>query len=372
MKIQQSFTLIFVLLMAVISRAGTLIDNVSIESSGIAALASSKSTSTKTDTVLEKAYTVSWRLPMSGTVTVVIVDLQGNIMMTFRDKEELSAGSHTVTWNGKDAAGHQCPDGLYFPVIRIKTKTRGVETYNPTAEPWGEEIVPDSISYDASAQVIRYTLSTGVLCRLRVGEKDGGPLYKTVANWKYRAPGTYEEPWDGMDMSGIIKATETDKFKISLDAFSLPSGTILLTDTSLKLMPQESLAKYKKMTVYPPRGKRVAFYPTLTNGLLPDLAISSDFSKAVSDKQGRAQLSGKAVLSLDVTQGILLENSGETFESLFYVDGILLQEDKLKMFPSQIMVDTKKLANGAHVVTINLRTSGDRAASTSRKIFVNN
>ena len=353
--------------------AGTLIDSVELVGSSAPAAALSRIKATDEATADQTiSHTINWHLKRAGRVTMLICDLQGHIVKTFIDKEEKPAADYSFSWDGRDDDGAVCQTGLYFPVIRVNSVDRGVDTYNPTALPWGEEIIPENVEYDTAKKVITYTLRQSAFLRIRVGEGDGGPLYKTVSDWKLQPPGSYEVPWDGMDISGIIKAAETEKFRIAIDAFSLPQNTILITDSSLKQTSKETVAKYKQFPVYPPHGTRIAFYPTLPNGLLPDLLMTTGFSQTTRKKGGRYKVSGQIPISLNISHGIVSEDSGETIEALLYVDGLMVKEDKIVKLPSRIMIDTTKLSNGDHVVTVNLRTSGDRAASSSMNIFVNN
>lgn len=50
-------------------------------------------------------------------VTLVVVDASGRQVKNLVDGR-LDAGSHQVTWNGRDEAGHDAPNGIYFAVLR--------------------------------------------------------------------------------------------------------------------------------------------------------------------------------------------------------------------------------------------------------------
>jgi flagellar hook assembly protein FlgD len=41
----------------------------------------------------------------------------------------MSAGPHAVQWDGRDAAGHRVPNGIYF--IRLRTGDTGREVVRP-------------------------------------------------------------------------------------------------------------------------------------------------------------------------------------------------------------------------------------------------
>jgi flagellar hook assembly protein FlgD len=48
-----------------------------------------------------------------GPVRVVVYDVRGRLVTTLLD-QSLSAGSHTVQWEGRDAAGRTVASGAYF------------------------------------------------------------------------------------------------------------------------------------------------------------------------------------------------------------------------------------------------------------------
>ena len=57
--------------------------------------------------------TLTFRLDRPAAVRLVIYDVLGRAVRTLLD-ETRNAGEHTLTWDGKDAAGFNVPDGVYF------------------------------------------------------------------------------------------------------------------------------------------------------------------------------------------------------------------------------------------------------------------
>ena len=54
--------------------------------------------------------------------TLSVYDIRGALVVTLVDRI-MSAGEHTVTWNGRDAAGNQAGTGVYFCVLRAGKTT---------------------------------------------------------------------------------------------------------------------------------------------------------------------------------------------------------------------------------------------------------
>ena len=57
--------------------------------------------------------TIPFQLTSQEHVTLRIYDARGQLVLTLRD-EDTPAGSHSVTWNGRDANGAQVATGVYF------------------------------------------------------------------------------------------------------------------------------------------------------------------------------------------------------------------------------------------------------------------
>jgi hypothetical protein len=68
----------------------------------------------------DPATTVRFELARAGYVRLVIYDVSGRVVRTLAEGS-LEAGSHAVTWDGRDEKGRKAPSGLYF--YRLVTGT---------------------------------------------------------------------------------------------------------------------------------------------------------------------------------------------------------------------------------------------------------
>jgi|GEM_PF-1553258 len=59
---------------------------------------------------------VAFSLPKAGHTKVVVIDLAGRVVATVLDRE-LSAGRHTVEWNGRDRVGMTVSSGTYLMLV---------------------------------------------------------------------------------------------------------------------------------------------------------------------------------------------------------------------------------------------------------------
>jgi len=358
------------LLLSTQSLAGSLIKTVRLVGSSNETGVAMRSAAGKE--AASKEHTLSWHLTYPGRVSVYICDLQGNIVRSFRNGEQTGTGDFAITWDGTDDSGALCAAGLYFPVIRILTRDMGVETYNPTALPWGEEILPDDINYDSSGNLVTYTLSRAALVRIRAGEKDGGPLYTTITDWVLRPAGSHAEPWDGLDATGHFQVTDREKFNIAFDAFSVPENSIMLNGPASATPAPKTAEPSRTFPVFPPNGGKLAYFLSLPHGLLPDLGITAVPTSFVRKNKGIYHVKGKVPIRVSLSRGALAHNPEEGIELYLYVDGRMIHEGPAESLPADVNMDTRKFSNGKHLVTLNLRTSDDRAASFSMEVSINN
>ncbi len=64
-------------------------------------------------------------LPLAGQVRLTVLDLAGRRLATLADGIE-TAGEHSVSWSGRDAAGRRAPAGVYFARLEVGKVERGV------------------------------------------------------------------------------------------------------------------------------------------------------------------------------------------------------------------------------------------------------
>ncbi len=207
------------------------------------------------------------------------------------------------------------------------------------------------------------------LVSLRRRPAGGGPLYRTVTDWALRSAGPHAEPWDGLDATGRVKVTDRDKFNIAFDGFTVPENSVMLRHDPVVSQKAPSTPA-KTFPAFPPSGKKLAYFTALPHGLEPDLAIAAAFVSGAKKKNNIYQLRGKVPIRLSLTRGALGRNPKEGIELYLYVDGRMIHEGPAQSLPATVLLDTGKFTAGRHLVTLNLRTSDDRAASYSMNVLL--
>jgi hypothetical protein len=65
---------------------------------------------------------IQFGLPQSGAVAIDVFDVTGRHVVNLIDRD-MSAGTHDVVWNGRNAAGIPMPAGVYFYRVRLGDET---------------------------------------------------------------------------------------------------------------------------------------------------------------------------------------------------------------------------------------------------------
>jgi|GEM_PF-2650538 len=73
---------------------------------------------------LSTSTAISYHLPRVCRTDLSIYNIQGQLVRTLV-KEEMDAGTHTITWDGTDSGGTSVPSGPYFLRLRAHTVERG-------------------------------------------------------------------------------------------------------------------------------------------------------------------------------------------------------------------------------------------------------
>jgi len=325
----------------------------------------------KIDVFKNETAQVSWHQSEKGTLDVFVCNLDGIVVRTFYNREDLKKGSHVVSWDGRDTMGRLCPNGIYLPIIKIRTKRWGSELYNPTNSSWGEDRTIRDLDYDFESQTISYKLVKPMLCKMRVGLKEGGPCYKTIFDWQPHEAGYHEKNWDGRDLNGIVGVWKKDKFQIVLDAFSVPKEAILLEGSDNASHRFKGVKK--RFPLHPPRGKKIMVHALHKREFCHDIPIKVDLIPTRGSIEGIALISGTAEFKvMAANKNDLKHMIRERFELYQFMDGKFVYEGPQKTLPHTIKLNTTKFANGHHIFTVNLRTSEDHVGTNSMKVYIKN
>jgi hypothetical protein len=315
--------------------------------------------------------TISFHLDEACTVNLFICNVKGDIIRNIVTNEAMTPGEHTETWDGIDDNIYPADNGLYFPILQCKSKRKGRFTYNPSAESWGEEITPEDFNYNTSNEELTFETSQTAFARLRVGLKDGGPVYKTLAPWQLWLPGKHSVQWNGKDRQDFKSVLGKENLSYSFDAFSLPTNSITVFNPE----PAKSIyqPQYKQFPIQPPKGGRLSYFSLEADSQGEEPELMVDLTKSKKDWRGRTVLKGDVLYNITFAD---LDKKASTLkagsELIIYVDDTYVIENPIDSLPATIGFDSRKFSNGKHEVTINLLTTDDRAGISIHNVMIKN
>ncbi len=312
---------------------------------------------------------ISFNVKEAGKLDLFICDLDGNLVRTLMDKSGVTPGGVQASWDGKDDDGNICSEGIYIPIIKLHSIRKGDEIYNPSVSKWGKEVSARNLVFDAASKTVSYSLDTPVFCRLLAGEKDGGPVYKTIFNWEYRSAGNHQETWDGMDADGIIEVNKRPKFHIWLEAFNVPENGIVLAGSDKTL--QKAVRTKKRVSLHPSHGRHKYKYVRKTRFSDKGDRIKLKLLGRKRIKKGLPVLKNTARFKVAFRKKAK-HDLGDSSEVCMFMDGTYFVEIYDDTIPLTVNIDTTKYSNGEHFITANFRVNEKYVDTCSLKFWIEN
>lgn len=314
---------------------------------------------------------LSYRLAEADNVNVNLYDPDGGLVRELASGVALDSGEHSVEWDGRDMEGAVAPDEAY--TFTVETASGAV--YDPTTRSGG--VVGDitEARFEADGTVTyRLPAASRVLIRLGL---HGGPMLKTLVNWKPRVAGTITEYWDGRDEDGLI-ALRQEKGLSSLITFvTLPEATVITYGNTAESYRDYKLGRAKDRPNRPSRPRDESTEVQMRPELLvppawsraPRVSLSLPAgapgdSGAVPEVNGVAQ----ARVDVDAADRELLEK--EQFEVIFFVDKVFFAEAERGYLPLNWQWELQQLPPGEHVLTVNVSSFKGQVGVASRKVKV--
>ncbi len=330
---------------------------------------------------------ISFRMTGNASVTVHIYNSDYEVVRLLIDKETRPAGIVVVNWDGIDDAGIPVPAEAYMVSIIAEGSDGQKAVYDPTAVSGGE--ILDIQAKEEKDELGHYTISYTLPASARVNIMAGihnGPMLKTVLDWKPQPPGHHVRIWDGYDETARIDLTGKKDRTIYVTGFLLPENTIIvkgkgrvfrntgkqtMTPESSNVISQGSVRK----NIIKRYGKRISkqyMIPARLN-TAPKFKVylRGDNTFGLAERDG-SDVSGILDLSIEVDPESIESFNESRYEIVVYADNDRIDEEEQAYTPYNYSIDTAKLGNGEHWITINLLSLTGQAGSYSFKINVRN
>lgn len=329
-------------------------------------------------TVLTPGGRVSYffQLDEAARISASIVDPDYAVVKKLADYEQKPAGIITFTWDGTDTDGNVVPNEAYDIVVEaVGTSGRKVTVDNRGTGGDKLDVPVEEISSVDGAYLIRYTLSGNARVAVRAGIHQG-PLLRTIVDWQPQRAGLQEVRWDGKDDTGVFDVLARPKSVVYVIAYLLPKTAVLMTGSTADYRSRKEAAVSSDQhpaTLSPSRQIASAANSQSSIAIeasLPSLrstaphfsvALAADSAKRYAQQTTAPELSGPVPLTVSGTVGLeitvapdYLEIFNQSrFETVVYVDDQRFDEEENTFSPYIYRLDTSRLADGEHRMTIN-------------------
>ncbi len=334
--------------------------------------------------------TLTFFLSREAKVSVLVHGPDYEVVRRLWDEERRPSGVNSVQWDGRDETGKKVPDEAYLISISAEGSNGERVLYDPTVFSGGEPVEGSirKIEGSAGAYGIFYSLPAPSRVSIRAGIRQG-PLLRTILDQAPRGAGDHVESWDGMDDTGRISVMSHPRRMIQVSGFLLPKGTILVQgsegrDAALFRTGKVSVASSEKPGILSFQRVRQNLMRRAEQGVSQQalvrqaLNVAPKFHVRLKDDSTElaqaetTRVSGEVGLRVEVSPESLSAFNELRYEIVVFVDHERFDEEE-QAYPSYTYVlDTRRLSNGEHWITINLVSMTGQMGSYSFRIDVAN
>lgn len=325
---------------------------------------------------LDEEIALSYELKDDATVTVHVYDPDNGLVKTLLEKVKQEAGKHTVVWDGCDLTGSVVPDEAYYFTIETEDLHGTQHIYDPTTFSGGESKDVLKSELQPETQTVVYQMPEMGRVNIRIGTK-GGPLLKTLVDWKPRVTGQITEYWNGMDEDNLMDLTRNPKSKMVITYFTLPENTVITYGNKTigyrqykqaVLVDKKRPQKPERPRVLKPKSPISLHYTRpRTEDYAPSINVTLPHVRETDD--GVPVLKGRVLVRVELgeTESFLTE---QRYEITFFLDGLFYAEDEAGYTPYNWVWDVTDVKAGEHILTVNLSSFKDQIGVRSLKVKV--
>ncbi len=332
---------------------------------------------------------ISFRLTRDARVTLLIYTPDYEVIRKLADDQPRPAGVNTLFWDGQDDAGQMVPNEAYIFSITATDGDRGEVVYNPTARSGGEitDVRIERTERTGGGYRIHYVVPVPSRVNIRAGVRKG-PMFRTILDWKPMPAGNYVQAWDGMDDTGRIRVMDQAGSHLYIQRFSLPENTIFVQGSSDDYLSyQENLQKtvssadkgvvsFQKVRRSAlsrmDRGISSAYFVPRSRNVSPAFAVYLSETGEELAQEGITAVSGSMALVIRIASESLRNFNESRYEIVVFADNKRFDEEENAHSPYTYHLDTRKLSNGEHLITINQASLTGQVGAYSFRINVDN
>ncbi len=302
----------------------------------------------------------------------------------------LPAGRVFLTGDGRDDWGAQVPNEAFLYAIEAATSGGQRVIHDPTQDSGGESLdIPVSrLERAGTGYRIHFTVPSTARVDIRAGIH-AGPLLSNILTWKPFSPGEYSHDWDSLDATGRIRVMDHKAGYVYIQAYRLPANTLLVTGGKDDYPAYHKGLKTRRpgtddqaITFDAVRSAAIVrvgqglSMPYVTGAAL-DAPVrfavygENDREVGLADK-GTPTVSGQLRLVITVAPESLEAFNNGRYEIVVFVDNDRVDEEEHSQSPYHYVLDTTRMSNGEHAVTINQAGLNGQVGSYTFRINVQN
>lgn len=323
------------------------------------------------NTALDEHVRLAYTLARPDEVTVRVYDADGGLVRTVLDGDSQDAGEQEVRWDGRDVEGYPVPDEAYTFTI----ETASGVVHDPTTFSGGvvSNITEARISDDG---IVTYELPRPSRVLIRLGIH-GGPMHKTLVDWKPRVGGNVSEYWDGYDEHDLMKLRELENFTVLITSVTLPDTSVITYGNGRETYREYKLGRAADRPRKPRRTRAPDpdARPRPTHLVPPAWAraprISMEFP-SLRDTGGESipEVGDLVDVRIDVDPADRDQLVEDQFEVMFFVDNVYFAEAERGYLPINWRWELHQVPAGEHVLTANVTSFRGQVGVASRKLSV--
>jgi len=313
---------------------------------------------------------LTYNLARAAAVTVKVFGPDLDLVRMLADAAPRAAGSNNEVWDGRDLDGRIVPDEAWLFTIEALAPDGSTAVYDPVTFSGGEQFDLQGGRFDRTAGSLTYRLPQPSRVLVRIGIRNGA-LLNTLVDWQPRLGGEITEPWNGRDASNVIDVWERE-FATLITYFTLPEASVISYGNpalAYRAYKRELPAGRPKKPERPMQNTR-----RLSPGFLASRLNESSFALALALPDAAGGIDGvpvvrdRSVARIDVAaeDGQVIRN--QRFEILLYLDGVFIAEEERGYLPYTFPMDLGQVAEGVHVLTVNVATVAGQMGTGSLRM----
>lgn len=328
---------------------------------------------------LDQSCDVRYTLPAAVRTTVGIYGPNEERVRLLLDGAEQGPGQFQVTWDGRDEEGRPVPDEAYF--VRIDL-ARGDEwgAYDPTEFSGGDRVHPRDLEYSAQDDTITYALPKACRVLVRAGIY-GGPVLKTVLNWRPRSAGFCTEVWKGRDEQNVRRFSVEEDAHFVVQCHGLPENSILTYGNREQDYREWYVAHGAELPRKPEVDRSSQLIGIQSQHWLlpthldkdPPLALTFlDAAAPPAAADDPVEVSGERTrVRIDVSDDLSREFiANQRFELVVFLDDERITEAEMAQVPFNWSWDLSSVPPGEYWLTVNLVTFQQHVGVVSQRVQV--